>query len=127
MPHLTIEYTPNLAQHSDIDALCTVLSHTLVSLQHDGKPVFPLYGTRVLAYPAAHYAVADGERGRAFAYLNLRVTPGRSAQLLNTVGEALLAAAQTQLAPALALLPLRVTLHIDAAPPEYEGKFASPG
>jgi 5-carboxymethyl-2-hydroxymuconate isomerase len=126
MPHLTIDYTPNLAQHSDIDALCTVLSHTLVSLQHEGKPVFPLYGTRVLANPATHYAVADGERGRVFVYLNLRITPGRSAQLVNTVGETLLAAAHAHLAPALAQLPVRVTLHIDATPPLYEGKFASP-
>ena len=28
-------------------------------LDEAGKPVFPIGGTRVLAYPAAHYAVAD--------------------------------------------------------------------
>ena len=31
-----------------------------------GKQVFPTGGTRVLAYPAAHYAVADGKGDYAF-------------------------------------------------------------
>lgn len=127
MPHLKIEYTANLDAYSDIGALCKTLSHTLVTLKDGaGQAVFPLLGTRVLAYPAAQYAVADGEQQRAFVYLNLRITPGRSAELVQAVGEAVLAAAQAQLAPVLAQLPLRLTLHIDATPPAYEGKFASP-
>ena len=32
----------------------------------EGKQVFPTGGTRVLAYPAAHYAVADGKRDYGF-------------------------------------------------------------
>ena len=31
-----------------------------------GKQVFPTGGTRVLAYPAAHYAVADGKGDYGF-------------------------------------------------------------
>lgn len=127
MPHLKIEYTANLDAHADVAALCKALSHTLVTLEDGaGKLVFPLYGTRVLAYPAAQYAVADGEQGRVFVYLNLRITPGRSPALVQAVGEAVLASAQAFLAPALTRLPVRVTLHIDEAPPSYEGKFASP-
>lgn len=126
MPHLKIEYTANLDAHADIGQLCTVLSHTLVALKDaSGAPVFPLLGTRVLAYPAAQYAVADGERERAFVYLNMRITPGRSEELVRTVGDAVLAAARAHLAPALERLPVRLTLHIDATPPAYEGKFSS--
>lgn len=126
MPHLKIEYTANLDAHADIGELCKTLSQTLVTLKDDqGAPVFPLLGTRVLAYPAAQYAVADGEQGRAFVYLNMRITPGRSDALVKAVGDAVLAAAQAQLAPALDKLPLRLTLHIDATPPGYEGKFSS--
>ncbi|WP_343728308.1 5-carboxymethyl-2-hydroxymuconate isomerase [Duganella sp.] len=126
MPHLKIEYTANLDAHTDIGALCKSLSHTLVTMQDAaGALVFPLYGTRVLAYPAAHYAVADGEQGRAFVYLNLRITPGRSPALVQTIGETLLAAARAQLEPVMDKLPLRLTLHIDATPPGYEGKFTN--
>jgi 5-carboxymethyl-2-hydroxymuconate isomerase len=126
MPHLKIEYTANLDAHADIGELCRTLSHTLVTLRDAGGAlVFPLYGTRVLAYPAAAYAVADGEQGRAFVYMNMRITPGRSPELVQAVGDAVLAAAQAYLAPALGQLPLRLTLHIDATPPAYEGKFSS--
>ena len=37
----------------------------------------------------------------------------------------LLAAARAHLAPMLDKLPLRLTLHIDATPPGYEGKFTN--
>lgn len=126
MPHLKIEYTANLDAHTDIGVLCKTLSHTLVTLQDGGKAVFPLLGTRVLAYPAAQYAVADGDQQRAFVYLNMRITPGRSPELVQTVGEAVLAAARAHLEPALGKLPVRVTLHIDATPPAYEGKVSRP-
>ena len=126
MPHLTIEYTANLDAHSDVGALCKALSHTLVTLKDPtGALVFPLYGTRVLAYPAAQFAVADGEQGRAFLYLKLRITPGRSADLIKTIGDTVLSAAREHLAPAMNKLPLRLTLHIDQTPPAYEGKFTN--
>lgn len=126
MPHLTIEYTANLDAHSDVGALCKALSHTLVTLKDAmGALVFPLYGTRVLAHPAAQYAIADGEQGRIFVYLNLRITPGRSADLVKTIGDTVLSAAREYLAPVMDKLPLRLTLHIDETPPAYEGKFTN--
>ena len=126
MPHLKIEYTANLDAHADVAGLCKTLSHTLVTLADGaGKPVFPLYGTRVLAYPATQYAVADGEQARAFVYMNMRITAGRSAALVQTIGDAVLAAAKAHLAPAIDKLPLRLTLHIDETPPAYEGKSSA--
>ncbi|MYM29785.1 5-carboxymethyl-2-hydroxymuconate isomerase [Duganella sacchari] len=126
MPHLKIEYTANLDAHTDVGILCKALSHTLVTLKDAaGALVFPLYGTRVLAYPSAQYAVADGEQDRAFVYLNMRITPGRSQELVQAIGDAVLAEARQQLAPVMDKLPLRLTLHIDAAPPAYEGKFTN--
>ena len=43
----------------------------------DGGRLFPIGGTRVLAYPATTYAVADGAPDHAFVYLNVRIAPGR--------------------------------------------------
>jgi 5-carboxymethyl-2-hydroxymuconate isomerase len=62
MPHLVILYTPNIEAETDMSTLCRTLADTMLK-QHDeaGKPVFPIGGTRVLAYPAAHHAVADGK------------------------------------------------------------------
>ena len=44
-----------------------------------GTQLFPIGGTRVLAYPAAHHAVADGKQDYAFVYINVRIAPGRAA------------------------------------------------
>ena len=58
MPHLDIQYTANLEADADMTGLCRTLTATLVGLRNDaGEPVFPLTGTRVMAWPAAHYAV----------------------------------------------------------------------
>ena len=67
MPHLVILYTPNLEGKTDMTALCRALADTMIEqLDEDGKQVFPTGGTRVQAYPAAHYAMADGgTAGRA--------------------------------------------------------------
>jgi len=55
----------------------------------------------------------------------MRITPGRSPELVQVIGDTLLAAARDYLAPVLDKLPLRLTLHIDATPPGYEGKFTN--
>lgn len=124
MPHLKIEYTGNIEAETDMAALCKALARTLVELEDaQGRTVFPFDGTRVLAYPAPHHAVADGEHDKAFVYLNLRITPGRGAALLKHAGDALLAAATNHFAPLLARRPLRLTLHIDEGMPVYEGKL----
>ena len=129
MPHLTIEYTANLEALTDIGALCKRLSATLVALQGDDRgdgladgPLFPVAGTRVMARPALHCAVADGHPDRAFMYLKLRITPGRSPALIQRAGDALLASASAQLDTLFAQQALGLTLHIDEGQPVYEGK-----
>ena len=78
MPHVTIQYTANLDPDADIGALCRTLAEIIVA-QRDGAGgrVFPIGGTRVLAYPTPHFAVADGAPDRAFVYLNVRIATGR--------------------------------------------------
>jgi len=126
MPHLKIEYSGNLDAHSDIQMLCTALARTLTQFDDGaGMPLFPLSGTRVLAYPAPHYAVADGAPDKTFMYLNLRIAPGRSAAVLDAVGKALLNQLDAHFARLPSHVPLRVTLHFDEGRPVYEGKWAS--
>ena len=55
MPHLVILYTPNIEAETDMSALCRTLADTMLEQRDEAdKPVFPIGGTRVLAYPAAH-------------------------------------------------------------------------
>lgn len=84
--------------------------------------MFPLTGTRVMAWPAAHYAVADGAPDRAFIYLLLRIKPGRSDAIKKKAGDAVLAAALAHLEPVFAKHPVGLTLEVDEGAHIYEGK-----
>ena len=61
MPHLVILYTGNLDAVVDMPALCRELADAMLTVRDEaGAQVFPTGGTRVFAYPAPHFAVADG-------------------------------------------------------------------
>ena len=107
MPHLVILYTGQLDTETNMKVLCRDLADAMLTvLDESGKQVFPTGGTRVMAYPAPHYAVADGgAAGRkaaqfdhnpqggsedyAFVYLNVRMGKGRSQATHQRAGEML--------------------------------------
>lgn len=124
MPHLSIDYSGALDPRIEMNALCQRLAATLAAqVDAAGTPLFPLAGTRVLAYPAPFHAVAGGQAGHQFMYLNLRITPGRARALVDAAGDALIAAVRAHVDALGALGPLGITLHIDEGAPVYEGKY----
>lgn len=127
MPHLVILYTPNLETATDMTALCRALADTMLAVQDDeGEQVFPTGGTRVLAYPAAHYAVADGKQDYAFVYLNLRMAAGRSDATKKRAGGVLLARATTHFDPLMKDRLIGITLQVDESPGQvYDGKHSN--
>jgi 5-carboxymethyl-2-hydroxymuconate isomerase len=127
MPHLVILYTPNLDAATDMTALCRTLADTMLAVKdEEGKQVFPTGGTRVLAYPAAHYAVADGKQNYGFVYLNLRMAAGRSDATKKRAGDALLAVASAHFDPLMKERLIGITLQIDESPGQvYDGKHSN--
>ena len=127
MPHLVILYTPNLEAETDMSALCRTLADTmLVQRDEAGKQVFPTGGTRVLAYPAAHYAVADGKADYAFVYLNIRMAGGRSEAVKKKAGDELLADVRAHFAAIFDKRHIGITLQIDESPGQvYDGKHSN--
>jgi 5-carboxymethyl-2-hydroxymuconate isomerase len=127
MPHLVILYTPNLETATDMTALCRALADTMRAVEDEaGKQVFPTGGTRVLAYPAAHYAVADGKRDYGFVYLNLRMAAGRSDATKKRAGDALLASAAAHFDPLMKERLVGITLQVDESPGQvYDGKHSN--
>lgn len=126
MPHLVILYTPELDAETDLSALCRTLADTMRGLRDDtGAPVFPAGGIRVLAYPAAHHAVADGSGEHAFCWFNLRMARGRSAAVQQAVGRALADAAKAHFAPVLARRPVGLTLQVDEGQEVFDAKFGN--
>lgn len=127
MPHLVILYTPNLDGQVDLDALCRKLADSMLTVRDEaGKQVFPTGGTRVLAYPAAHYAVADGQRDYAFMYLNVRMGAGRGDAVKKQAGDQLLGVVKEHLAPLFEQRLIGITLQIDESPGQvYDGKHSN--
>ena len=140
MPHLVILYTANLDRPAaegggDMAALCRKLADVMLAARDEaGAAVFPAGGTRVLAYPAAHSAIADGGAvGRAaggsgdyaFVYLQLRMARGRSAAVHETIGCALEACTKAHFAPLLARSHIGITLQIDEGHEVFDAKNSS--
>jgi 5-carboxymethyl-2-hydroxymuconate isomerase len=143
MPHLVILYTGQLDQEVNMTSLCRQLADAMLTVKDEsGKQVFPTGGTRVLAYPAAHYAVADGGAAGiaagaaagvtaggngdyAFAYLNLRMGRGRTEATQKLAGETLLAVAKAFFAPLMATKHMGVTLQIDVGQEVFDAKHST--
>jgi 5-carboxymethyl-2-hydroxymuconate isomerase len=126
MPHLVVLYSGNLETETDVSALCRQLADAMLNVRDEqGQQVFPTGGVRVLAYPASHYAVADGQRDYAFVYLNLRMGRGRSAAVKQRAGEILLAAAKTHFEPLFARRYIGLTLQVDEGQEVFDAKHST--
>ena len=126
MPHLVILYTPNLERETDMTALCRSLADTMLGVRDDlDRQVFPTGGTRVLAYPAAHHAVADGQEDYAFVYLNLRMAQGRPDAIHKKVGDALLMATKTHFQPVFRQRHIGITLQIDEGQEVFDARHSN--
>ncbi len=135
MPHLVIYYTPNLEAKSDMTALCRAMADAMIAVRDEtGSQVFPTGGTRVLAYPAAHFAIADGgAAGKAaggtgeyaFVYMNLRMGRGRSEATKTIAGRAVSAAAKAHFEHLLQAEHIGVTVQVDEGHEAFDEKHSS--
>ncbi len=126
MPHAVILYTPNLEPEADFPGLCRALATTMQGVVDEaGKPVFPVGGIRVLAYPATHFAVADSSADMAFCWINVRMGRGRTAATQQKAGQALTDTARAHFAPVLARRLVGLTLQVDEGPEVFDAKFGN--
>ena len=143
MPHLVILYTGQLDAEVQMGTLCRQMADAMLTVKdEDGQQVFPTGGTRVLAYPAPHHAVADGgAAGRAaglhddnphggsgdyaFVYLNLRMGRGRSEATQQRAGQTLVEVAKAFFEPVMARRHIGITLQVDVGPEVFDAKHSN--
>lgn len=126
MPHLVMLYTRNLEPLTDLDAMCRTLCDAMLAVKDENdRPVFPTGGTRVLALPAAHHAVADGTRDYLFVYLNVRMAKGRSDAVHKAVGDGVATAARAHLAPLYDSRHIGMTVQIDEGHEVFDAKLST--
>ena len=73
MPHLTIEYSNNVANHHDIQGLVKVVHEAAI-----GHGLAAVEGLRTRAIGYDHYLVATGNADFAFIAIRGRIGPGRT-------------------------------------------------
>ncbi len=97
MPHIHIDYSPNVAQRLDIAALCRTLRDAAAQTE-----ILPLAGLRVRATACDHFVIADGAEIHAYIDISLRLRAGRSVADKQAATAHIFAAAQAFCADALA-------------------------
>jgi 5-carboxymethyl-2-hydroxymuconate isomerase len=82
MPHLNIEYSANLAEELDIQALVDTIHETALE-----TGIFPLGGVRTRAEPRTHYRIANGEPSAGYIHMMVRIGAGREFETRRAAGD----------------------------------------
>lgn len=93
MPHLQIQYSPNIEASHNMDELCAQLADAILALGY-----YPKGGLRVRAFAADHVHIADGDRRNAFVDLVFRIGEGRSDAQKQETGDAIVNAVEAYFA-----------------------------
>jgi 5-carboxymethyl-2-hydroxymuconate isomerase len=107
MPHIIAEYSANLEDSLDVQALVDDLHEAAVASQ-----VAELPGIRSRAARRAHFRVADGNPANGFVHIVARLRVGRSEEQRKRLGQLLFDAADKRLASAYAAHPIGLTVEI---------------
>jgi 5-carboxymethyl-2-hydroxymuconate isomerase len=103
MPHITIEYSSNVADRTDIQQLVErVHRHVL------DTGVVPLAGLRTRALPSTNFMVADGQPENGYVGVFARLSAGRTAEQRAAVIASISSAINIQFGESIAGLAISV-------------------
>lgn len=84
MPHIIVEHSTGSAEALDIQDLLEQLHGAAMA-----HPNLPIGGLRTRAHGTEQSRVGDGETGREFIYINVRLGQGRSDDVKRDIGDTL--------------------------------------
>ena len=120
MPHVHIDYSPNLEERLDIAGLCTVLRDAAVE-----TGLFPLAGIRVRATACNHVVMADGNPEHAFLDFSIRLRAGRADNDKQRAVQHIFDAAQAYCAEAMATSSFMLSCEMRDIDPALSPKASS--
>lgn len=120
MPHIQIDYSPNLDARLDMAGLCGVLRDAAVD-----TAVLPLAGIRVRAVACNHVVIADGDPDHAFVDISVRLRGGRSEADKARATAEIFAAAAAFCADVLATSSLMLSFEMRDIDPALSPKVSS--
>ncbi len=120
MPHVTIDYSPNLEPHVDMARLCNILRQAAIA-----TGILPLAGVRVRATRADHVSIADGAPGHGYIDISVRLRGGRALSARKTATQQIFDAARSFLEPAMAQHSIALSLEMRDIDPELSPKIGT--
>ena len=120
MPHIVIDYSPNVESHVDMSALCELLRSTAATID-----AFPMPGLRVRATKADHYAIADGSKQHGYIDVSVRLRAGRSMEVRQAAIQTLFEVAREYLSPVLSQRSLALSFEMRNIDAELSPKCGS--
>ena len=113
MPHLNIEYSANLDDALDIQALVERIHETALE-----TGIFPLGGVRTRAEARTHYRIANGDPSAGYIHMMVRIGSGRDAETRRAAGEHIFAALCDFTDEHYRAHPLALSFELHEIPPE---------
>jgi len=87
MPHLNIEYSANLQDSLDVQALVDLIHETALE-----TGIFPLGGVRTRAEARNYYRIANGDPRAGYIHMMVRIGSGRDVETRRSAGDRIFAA-----------------------------------
>src|SRR4051794_25330757 len=87
MPHLNIEYSANLEELFDVQALVDTIHATALE-----TGIFPLGGVRTRAESRRFYRIANGDPRAGYIHMMVRIGSGRDVEIRRSAGDRIFAA-----------------------------------
>lgn len=107
MPHVHVDYSPNLTDRLNLPALLAVIRNTMAL-----SGVFPIAGIRIRATAADHVLIADGDPGHAFLDISIRLRGGRPIEARQAAVAQVFDAVEAFCAPVLASSSFLLSLEL---------------
>jgi len=113
MPHLNIEYSANLGEALDIQALVDRIHETALE-----TGIFPLGGVRTRAEARSHYRIANGNPDAGYIHMIVRIGSGRDAETRRSAGEKIFGALCDFTDEVYRSRPLALSFELHEIPPD---------
>ena len=120
MPHLSIEYSANVSDWTNVADLCDALRQAALA-----TGLSDAAGVRVRAVRCDVYSIADGAADRGFVDISVRLRGGRTLDTRKQAAQQIFEAAESHLEQVLASHPLALSLEVRDIDPELSPKVST--
>lgn len=118
MPHLRLEYSANIdITRDDLNVLFSQLHEVLVN-----KAGAELCRCQGRAICCENFCIGDGDKNRAFVYLQVLLLEGRTPSQLQETGSELLKTLQNRLKDLLLSYRAQISVQLNEIPADYSNK-----